>query len=288
MHRFDTPQEARAWCADERSAGRTLGFVPTMGALHAGHRALVERAVAECDRAVVSVFVNPLQFDDPADLERYPRDFAGDADSLEPLGCSMVFRGTLEQFFPESEGGEVARTEPGTCAEGLEGAHRPGHFAGVATIVERLFEVVEPTTAYFGAKDYQQSLVVGELARRRGRPRIEVCATVREADGLALSSRNLLLSPEARTRALVLFRALEQARSAWQGGERFAAPLAAAMEEHLDADELELEYAAVRDPEAWTAEAPDGPLEQARALVAARIGGVRLIDNCALHGDAHG
>ncbi|NOT30492.1 MAG: adenylyltransferase/cytidyltransferase family protein, partial [Planctomycetes bacterium] len=144
------PSAAADWCATVRAAGKSLGFVPTMGALHAGHLALVRRAVEENERVCVSVFVNPLQFDDPRDCERYPRDLEADARLLEGARCSMLFTGTLAQFFPEvAPGAPVPRRAPGPAARGLEGEFRPGHFAGVATICARLFELVRPTRAYF-------------------------------------------------------------------------------------------------------------------------------------------
>lgn len=286
--RLENPSEARAWCAAVRERKASLGFVPTMGALHAGHLGLVERALAENDAVCVSVFVNPLQFNEKRDFERYPRDFDNDARLLETSGCTMVFTGTLAAFFPRElrANGEFdphALRAPGPAAEGLEGAHRPGHFAGVATIVERLFEVVRPTRAYFGRKDYQQTLVVRDLARRIGAPEIVVCPTSREASGLARSSRNELLSAADRARATAIFAALSAARAAWKHGERDALRLSDTIRARIAREPaLDLEYAALRDPEHWTADEPRGPLQRAIALVAARIGGVRLIDNLRL------
>ena len=287
------PQSASAWCARQRAAGATIGFVPTMGALHEGHLALVRTALAQNDRVCVSIFVNPLQFNEKTDFERYPRDLEGDAEALGRTGGSMVFTGTLEQFFPgdvDPRGGFRAQSlrDPGPRARGLEGDLRPGHFAGVATIVERLFEFVKPDVAYFGQKDFQQTLVVEDLARAMGYPRIRVCPTVREASGLAMSSRNQLLSPEARERALLLSRSLEAARGAWRSGCRGARELAQAMRAVLDRSPrngipVAIEYATVRDPSAWTQDEPSGRMERAVALVAARVAAVRLIDNMILH-----
>jgi len=283
---LDSPGEAQAWCAARRDDRARLGFVPTMGALHEGHLSLVRRAAAENDQVCVSVFVNPLQFDDPADLERYPRDFAGDARLLEAEGCAMAFTGTLEGFFPE-ETGAPPPVDPGPGALGLEGAHRPGHFEGVATIVRRLFDVTRPNVAYFGEKDFQQTLVVRHVAAELGQPEIQVCATSREADGLARSSRNLLLDPAARERATVLSRALAAARDTWVAGERDAEALRAALDRVLEEESgsIEVEYAEVRDPAEWTAGRPLGTMHRARALIAARVGGVRLIDNIDLEND---
>jgi len=278
-----SPAGAARRCREVRDSGGTVGFVPTMGALHRGHLALVERSVRENDLAVVSVFVNPLQFDDPRDLAAYPRDFEGDAAALESVGCGVVFTGAFDEFFPD---GPPATVEPGAAARGLEGAKRPGHFAGVATIVSRLFELVRPSRAYFGQKDFQQCLVVRDLAQRStAGPQIELCPTEREPDGLALSSRNARLDAAQRERALWLSRSLARAHARWAAGERGPAILEAALLDDLaDGPFDEVEYGAVRDPERWTAETPDFELRGARALVAARIGGVRLIDNLALDG----
>ena len=291
LARLDSPAEARAWCEAARAAGATIGFVPTMGALHEGHLELVRRAAMENDLACVSVFVNPLQFNDPADLEKYPRDFEGDARLLAGVGCAMVFTGSLEGFFPgELVDGRLpaaAHVPPGPSAEGLEGEFRPGHFEGVATIVDRLFDVVEPTRAYFGAKDFQQCLVVQHVADRRGgAPEIVRCPTVREATGIAMSSRNALLDDGARETARALHRGLTAAKAAWAAGDRDAGSLSQQLKDGVSAPGVELEYAEVRDPQRWTAAAPSGALERAVGLVAANVGGVRLIDNMEFDGDA--
>ena len=288
--RLTSPREAGRWCEARRGAGCTLGFVPTMGALHEGHLELVRRAVGENDGVCVSVFVNPLQFDDARDLEAYPRDPDGDAAKLAEAGAAMVFTGTLAQFFPDeldAHGRLPAERllDPGPAARGLEGDHRPGHFAGVATIVDRLFDVVAPDRAYFGWKDFQQCLVVRALARRRGGPRVVFRPTVREPSGLARSSRNALLTDEWRAEALSLSRALAAAQAAWDAGARDSEELRAALRNVLEPTRLDVEYAAVRDPERWTATEPTAPLERAVALVAARAGAVRLIDNRWLSGE---
>lgn len=279
LERCPDPASARRWCDAARARGATLGFVPTMGALHEGHLSLVARARDENELVCVSVFVNPLQFNDARDYERYPRDLDGDAALLAPAGASMLFSGTLAQFFPEVEaGGEVPRRVPGPAAAGLEGAFRPGHFAGVATICARLFELVRPTRAYFGAKDFQQCQVVRELAEELGFPRIVVCPTSRDPDGLARSSRNQLLGPEDRREALWLSRALFAARAAWRGGERRGPTLEGLLARELARGRLTVEYAVVRDPRALAVPVA-GRLDLARALIAARVGAVRLIDN---------
>ena len=281
------PAVARAWCASARSSGDRIGFVPTMGALHEGHLELVRRAARENDAVVVSVFVNPLQFDEKSDFERYPRDFAGDVQMLERAGAALAFTGTLATFFPGEldAAGALPHTlllDPGPCALGLEGALRAGHFAGVATIVARLFDVVAPHVAYFGEKDFQQTLVVKDLARARGGPPIVVCRTAREASGLARSSRNERLAPADRVAASAIHRALLAGRMTWRSGERRPAALERALRSVLEAAPLAIEYATVRDPDCWTPEEPTAPLDRGQALVAARIGGVRLIDNLRL------
>lgn len=282
--RLTSPDEAALWCAARRAEGRSIGFVPTMGYLHEGHLSLVRRALLENDLCAVSVFVNPLQFDEAADLEGYPRDWEGDTRLLEEAGAQMVFTGTLEQFFPgqlDADGGLPAarRVDPGAGALGLEGACRAGHFDGVATIVHRLFEVVAPDRAYFGRKDLQQTLVVEEVAARRGGPEVVVCETSREPSGLARSSRNARLSEAERSRAACLSRALFAAARAWRAGEASPEALELVLRSELGVPGVELEYAAVRDLAAWTAGPPEAPLLEPVALVAARIGPVRLIDN---------
>jgi pantoate--beta-alanine ligase len=284
--RMDEPAAAAEWCAAQIAAGARLGFVPTMGALHEGHLALVRRAVAENDYVCVSVFVNPLQFDDPRDCERYPRDFARDAELLAGAGAALVFTGTLAQFFPEvPPGAAVQLRAPGPAAEGLEGAHRPGHFAGVVTICARLFELVRPARAYFGEKDFQQCRVVAELARGSGYPEIVPCPTSRDPDGLARSSRNQRLTPAQRGEALALSRALFAARAAFRAGERSPARLEAVLGAELARATLQVEYAVVREPERLSVPA-SAPLARPRALIAARVGDVRLIDNLALDAPA--
>ncbi|MCL4152873.1 UNVERIFIED_CONTAM: hypothetical protein GTU68_042388 [Idotea baltica] len=266
--------DARDWCASQRAAGKTIGFVPTMGALHAGHLSLVRQALAENDVVCVSVFVNPLQFDEAADLAAYPRDWEGDVQLLESVGCAMVF--TLDDAgqFPATQ-----LEDPGPGALGLEGATRTGHFEGVATIVKRLFEVVEPTRAYFGQKDFQQTLVVRHLVQRSGGPEVVVCPIARETSGLARSSRNERLSAEERDGAVFLSGALARCAEAWQAGERDAAVLEALLQDSIQSAGRAFDYAAVRDPSAWTVERPSGPLTAAVAVVAARVGPVRLLDN---------
>ncbi len=269
-----------AACEDARARDRTVGLVPTMGALHDGHASLVRRAREERDVVVVSVFVNPLQFGEPADLAAYERDEARDLATLEVLGADLVFAPSVEEMYPDGDP-EVA-IDPGPLGDRLEGASRPGHFRGVATVVAKLFHAVGPSVAYFGEKDAQQLALVRRMARDLSFP-VEVvgCPTIREPDGLAMSSRNARLSAAQREAAGCLFLALSEAAALARAGEREAAVLVAAMAREVGATaEARLDYAAVVD-EATFEEVRriDGP---ARALVAARFGDVRLIDNLLL------
>ncbi|MBL4771072.1 MAG: pantoate--beta-alanine ligase [Planctomycetes bacterium] len=284
---FEGPREAIAWCRELAAQGLSLGFVPTMGALHEGHQNLVRQAALENDRVCVSIFVNPLQFGESLDLESYPRDFTGDAKLLNEAGCHMAFTGTLPEFFPgrlDERGGLLPEylLDPGPCAEGLEGEYRVGHFEGVATIVGRFFEILKPKRAYFGQKDYQQALVVRDLARNMDGPEVVICTTHREPSGMAFSSRNTRLSESEYAAGMFISRALFGARALWNQGQRDPAVLARHMQAVLKQGDLFVEYAAVRDPEEWNGSEPVGELQHAVALIAARAGDVRLIDNMLL------
>ncbi len=257
--------------------------MPTMGALHEGHLSLIRRALLENDVACVSIFVNPLQFDDPADLERYPNDLRQDIKMLDDIGCDMVYVGELDEFFPETaDGSEIELEAAGAAGMGLEGDHRPGHLDGVRTIVNRLFQTVGPCRAYFGEKDFQQTLVVRQLASELGYPDVVVCPISREVSGLARSSRNVLLTDQEKEQAVAIYRALVDVRQRWDNGERDADALTKAMHASLKSSGLDVEYAQVRDPRNWTASPPKGNLPRAQALIAVRLGKVRLIDNMRL------
>jgi len=273
---------ARKACDAARSAGRTVGFVPTMGAFHDGHLSLMGRARDERDAVVVSIFVNPLQFGPGEDLSRYPRDEDRDLSMARELGVDVAFAPSVEEMYPA--GHPVVTVDPGPLGERLEGARRPGHFRGVATVMAKLFDVVGPSTAYFGEKDAQQLAVVRRLVRDLSLP-IEVvgCPTVREPDGMATSSRNAYLSTEQREAAGCLFLALSEGAEMARGGERDAATLVAAMAREIGATpEARIDYAAVVDEETFEEVGTiTGP---ARALVAARFGETRLIDNLLLPG----
>jgi pantoate--beta-alanine ligase len=275
-----TVLETQAWCEAARGNGRRIGFVPTMGAFHGGHRSLMGRARAERDLLVVSIFVNPLQFGDAGDLAAYPRDEPGDLAVAEREGVDLVFAPDAEEMFLGGQP-EVA-VDPGPLGDRLEGASRPGHFRGVATVVAKLLHTVGACTVYFGEKDAQQLALVRRMVRDLSFPvDIVACPIVREDDGLAMSSRNALLTPERREAAGCLFLALSEAAELVRQGERDAAALVAVMAREIGATpEAELDYAAVVDDERFeVVRVIDGP---ARALVAASFGGVRLIDNLLL------
>lgn len=276
------PSVREALCAPRR-AGRSIGLVPTMGALHEGHLALVRRARETCDVVVVSVFVNPAQFDEAADLAAYPRDAARDARLAEQTGADLLFAPPADEVYPP---GFATTVGVGGVSEPLEGVARGvRHFAGVATVVAKLLNMVGPDVAFFGQKDAQQVLVVRRLVRDLDLPvRIEVVPTVREADGLALSSRNARLAPGERRRALGLSRALRAAERAVAEGGHDAAAVLAAAHDALRHDGLDAEYLALVDPETLAPVEPAGELRRPALLaVAARIGAVRLIDNVLLH-----
>lgn len=259
-----------------RSAGQSIGFVPTMGALHAGHLSLVDAAREQCDFTVVSVFVNPTQFGPGEDFQKYPRTLEADLEALAPRGADLVFAPAMSEIYtPE----HATRVEVAGPALPLEGEFRPGHFSGVATVVLKLFNLVGADWAFFGQKDYQQALVVRRMATDLDLPvRIRVCPIVRDADGLALSSRNVYLDAAARAQALFINRSLRAAHELSAAGERRAATIAQRMREVLSgAPGLRPDYVAVADAE--TLEAVDRIQRPAVALVAARAGATRLIDN---------
>lgn len=270
---FDATEAARA-------KGRTVGFVPTMGAFHEGHLSLIRRAKADREFVVVSIFVNPLQFGDAADLAAYPRDEERDLELARGLGVDVVFAPTAEEIYPHGE--PVVTVDPGPIGDRFEGSIRPGHFRGVATVLAKLFHAVGPAAAYFGEKDAQQVAVARRLVGDLSFPiEIVVCPTVREADGLAMSSRNARLPPEQREAAGCLFLALSEAAELARSGERDAAYLVAAMAREIGATpQARLDYAAVVDDDTFEELRTVNP--PARAIVAARFGDVRLIDNLLL------
>ena len=271
--------ELRQELAPLRREGLTIGLVPTMGALHDGHLSLIARAREQCDRVVVSLFVNPAQFNEQADLERYPRREREDAQLAAAAGADVLFAPSVEEVYPP---GFATRVEVLGVSERLEGEARGSeHFRGVATVVTKLLCMVMPDVAYFGQKDAQQLVLIRRLARDLNLPvRIEALPTVREADGLAMSSRNALLRPDERRRALALPAALAAAGVAAVSGERSAERLIAAGRDAMRPFGVEPEYVALVDPDSFEPiESLDGP---ALLVLAARVGEVRLIDNAIL------
>ena len=271
-----------------RAEGRTIGFVPTMGAFHAGHCSLMRAARADHDVVVVSLFVNPLQFGPGEDLERYPRDLAGDVALAAGEGVDIVFAPPVEEMYPGFPDPPLTTVSVAGLTEGLCGSSRPGHFDGVATVVTKLFSVVGPCTAYFGKKDAQQLAVVRRMAADLCLPvQVVGCRLVREPDGLAMSSRNRNLSPPEREAATVIHRGLQSGADLVLGGERDAGRLRRVVANVLTTEELvRLEYAEVVAADTLAPlEVLDG---EVLVAVAARVGNVRLIDNMTIHLDAQG
>ena len=281
MEVIRTAAGAREVCDAARAAGQGIGFVPTMGAFHEGHVSLMRRARDERETVVVSVFVNPLQFGSADDLAAYPRDEEHDHAIAERLGVDLVFAPSVEEMYPDGE--PEVTIDPGPLADRLEGASRPGHFGGVVTVVAKLFHVVGRCRAYFGEKDAQQLVVVRRTVRDLSFPvDIVACPTVREADGLAMSSRNARLTSEERDAAGCLFLALSEAAEMVCAGEADAKKLVSAMAREIEATPLaRLDYAAVVDEE--TFEEVREITRPARAVVAGWFGDTRLIDNLLLH-----
>ncbi|MFI5403030.1 MAG: pantoate--beta-alanine ligase [Planctomycetota bacterium] len=270
MRTFASIPELRVALA---GAPRPVGFVPTMGALHEGHAELVRRCRAACPTVVASVFVNPLQFGANEDLARYPRDLAADARLLERQGSNVLFAPAAREIYPE---GFSARVEIGPLATVYEGAVRPGHFAGVCTVVLKLFHIVKPDVAFFGRKDAQQLAVIRKLVSDLDLDiAIEAVETVRAPDGLALSSRNAYLKPAEREQGLGLSRGLFRARALFEKGEKDPVRLAAAARE----SGLSYDYLAGVDPDSFGPPRPGGPI---LLVAAARVGKTRLLDNVLL------
>ncbi len=282
MELIRAPQELRAVTDARRAEGATVGLVPTMGALHEGHVSLIRRSREDRAFVVVSIFVNPLQFGPGEDLAGYPRDEAGDIAVCERLGVDAVWAPTADHMFPA--GVDLPTPDPGPVGSVLEGAARPGHFAGVLKVVHRLFDVTGPCAAYFGRKDAQQLFLVRRMVGEAGMPvEIVACPTVRERDGLACSSRNARLSLEDREQAGCLFLALSEAAALARSGERDAHALLATMAREIGAmSRATLDYVAVVDEEDFR---PVERLDADRAhlaLTAVRFTGARLIDNLML------
>jgi pantoate--beta-alanine ligase len=281
MRTIRSNDEMRAATAAARAEGRSIGLVPTMGAFHGGHHALMRAARESCDEVVVSLFVNPAQFDDQSDLAAYPRNEARDAAEAAELGVDVLYAPTVEEVYPP---GFTTTVTVNGLGDVLEGAHRgAGHFAGVCTVVTKLFNVVGPDIAFFGQKDAQQVAVLRRMVRDLDLPvTLEVVPTVREPDGLAMSSRNRRLDPAEREQALSLSRALRAAEEAIARGARDADAIATAARGAMNG--VEPEYLALVDPDSFSpVQHVDG---RVLVAVAARIGATRLIDNTIVHAAA--
>jgi pantoate--beta-alanine ligase len=273
-----TIADLRALLRPLREEGKRIGFVPTMGFLHEGHGALIRQSAARCDATVVSIFVNPTQFGPSEDLANYPRDLERDQNLCLEADASVLFLPEISEIYPT---GFQTHIEPGRLAEPLCGRFRPGHFRGVATVVAKLFNMVQPDLAFFGQKDFQQTVVVRRMARDLNMPvDVVVVPTIREADGLALSSRNAYLDEDARRRALGLSKGLFAAKAAFDAGERKTAKLLEAARTPM-ADVDSIQYLDLVD--AQTLEPLQGGVDRTVALcVAAYVGPTRLIDNVLL------
>lgn len=273
---FSEPSEIYRLVRHAQKSGRRVGVVPTMGALHEGHLSLVEASRAECDVTIVTIFVNPTQFGPGEDFDLYPRTLEQDVNKLAEVGADYVFVPAGDAIYRP---GHSTHIDPPVVAQPLEGECRPGHFRGVATIVLKLFQMIPVDVAFFGQKDYQQSLVIQRMVDDLNVPiEICICPTVRETDGLAMSSRNAYLSAQERRQALAISQALEQATAMRDSGEKSASSVLANMRRILaDANILRVDYVALVDPN--TLEEREHLHEATVALIAAYVGSTRLIDN---------
>lgn len=284
MKTCSTIAEARALCRDARASRKRLGLVPTMGALHEGHLSLVRAAKGQCDAVVVSLFVNPTQFSPTEDLSKYPRQLDRDRQLLEKEGVDILFAPSVEEIYPA---GPTPADSTWVSVEGLserlDGRSRPGHFRGVTTIVAKLFHIIGPDAAFFGQKDAAQLAIIRRMVRDLNFPtEIVACPIVREADGLAMSSRNAYLNPDERARALVLQRALGKVRLKFQAGERSAAQLiSTAKEVFAGQPDVVLDYCEIVDPDTLNPVAQIS--RKTLVAVAAYVGTTRLIDNLELN-----
>lgn len=279
MKIISTIQDTRAFLRSARYTSKTVGLVPTMGALHEGHLALVREAKSQADFVAASIFVNPLQFGPKEDLNKYPKTFERDCALLEKEGVDLVFAPSVTEMYPP---GAVSYVEVRGLSDRLDGVSRPGHFLGVTTVVAKLFHIIEPNKAFFGQKDAAQSAIIRKMVRDLNFPvEIVICPIVREPDGLAMSSRNVYLTTQERQQGLVLSRSLAAVQKAFDAGERNAALLAAIGTQRLAAEPAaRMDYFSIVDPD--TLEPVSRVDHPSLVAVAAWIGATRLIDNCIL------
>ena len=277
MLTFDTIQATKQFLSKEKTKGRSIGFVPTMGALHEGHLELMRRAKRENDLLAVSVFVNPIQFNNPDDLKKYPRDLEKDRKLLESVGCDVLFAPAVEEMYPEEEVTE--KFNFGKLETVMEGAFRAGHFNGVAVVVKRLFNIIEPDKAYFGEKDFQQLAIIQKLVEMEKMPlEIVPCPIVREEDGLAMSSRNERLTVSERAIAPIIYQTLQEAVNL-KNSKSPDEVKAWVTEKFSESPEFELEYFEIADDKALQPVSEWDKSVGTVGFVAAFLGKVRLIDN---------
>lgn len=277
---FTKISDLRAFLSVERENGHKIGFVPTMGALHSGHLSLVETAKKSCDCVLVSIFVNPTQFNDKKDLERYPRNIKADSDLLESVNCHAVFIPSVEEIYPNEE---KVSFDFGGLDKVLEGSHRPGHFNGVAQVVKRLFEITEPDQAFFGMKDMQQLMIIQALVKKMG-SKIDIVAvpTMREKSGLAMSSRNALLNETERMAAALLSQLLFKAKEMHHSGKSANEIKQLAIKEFASNPIYQLDYFSICEKEDLKEVVSFETGKEYIALVACFVGKIRLIDNLTL------
>jgi len=278
MQVLSTKEEFREHLENVRALGRTVGLVPTMGALHEGHLSLLRAAAADCDVVALTIFVNPLQFGAGEDLSAYPRPLDRDLELAEEAGADVVFTPTTDEMYPEPT---LSTVHIEQLTAGMEGASRPTHFDGVTTVVTKLFNIAGPSRAYFGEKDFQQLAVVRRMAADLDQPVTVIgCPIVRESDGLAMSSRNIYLSAPEREAATVIHRALRAGAAMISAGERDPALIEAHMASIIDAEPLaELDYAVVVEPDSLVTPAELLSGTNVRLLMVAKVGSPRLLDN---------
>ncbi|MGY3088417.1 pantoate--beta-alanine ligase [Hymenobacter sp. UYAg731] len=282
MQILTTAAGLQAYTEQARQAGQRVGLVPTMGALHAGHIQLVQAARAECNEVIATIFVNPTQFNNADDFRLYPRVPEADTALLEPAGCTALFVPSVEEMYPRPT---VLRFDFGALEQVMEGAHRPGHFNGVATVVSKLFHLARPHRAYFGQKDWQQVAVVKQLVADLSFDlEIVACPTIREADGLAMSSRNRRLDAPARAVAPLLYRVLSAAAAQVRQGVRPAQVQADALAALAHEPSITPEYVEIADAQTLQPLAEYAPGRAVVLCLAAHLGGVRLIDNVVVDG----
>jgi pantoate--beta-alanine ligase len=275
---FNTRHEVHQYLNQLQAAGKTIGFVPTMGALHAGHLSLIAQAQQQAHVVVCSIFVNPTQFTDPKDLEKYPRPIEADIAKLEQAGCDVLFNPAVSEMYV---GHESWHLDIGRLEHLLEGEFRPGHYQGVMQVVHKLFTIINPNLAFFGQKDYQQVMVINQMVTRLNMPvKLVMCPIEREPDGLAMSSRNIHLTADDRVHALALSRALNQAKASFDKGDDLLAIQQQASALISREAGTQLEYFELADGETLLPAKPDSL--GIVALVAARVGNTRLIDNVIL------